>query len=195
MVLSLSGKDIINKWNLSGKTNQYLTNIPLEIKKLKIKIMDTLVLPLFSKQWKVMKENVFMLDNFKEKIDYYYNTFKIDEILLYRDIINLCEVFINQYDKLEDIQTSSLSTDSSNNNSNSNSNKNAQSISFIYTTTMIKLKPEYELYDSILGKPKKQLKQKYNEDIISDIQKLMILDSITYQKIKTFIEKKYITIL
>jgi hypothetical protein len=184
MVLSLSGKNIINKWNLSGKSNSYLSNIPLEIKKLKIKIMDTLVLPLFSKQWKMMKENVFMLDNFKDKIDYYYNTFKIDEILLYRDIINLCEIFINQYDKLEDIQTSSISN-----------NNNSKSISLIYTTTMIKLKPEFELYDSILGKPKKHLKQKYNEDIIKDIQKLMILDTITYDKIKTFIENKYIKIL
>lgn len=183
MVLTLSGKDSLNKWNLTGKFNTYFTNIPLEIKKLKIKIMNSLVLPLFSKQWKIMKENNFLIDNFKEKIDNYYNLYKLDEILLYRDIINICEIFISQYEKLEDNFKSDIP------------NKNTQSISLIYTTTMIKLKPEYELYDSILGKPKKHLKQKYNEDIIKDIQKLMILDSITYEKIQNFIENKYITIL
>ena len=41
MVSSLSGKDSINKFNLNGKTNTYNSNIPFEIKKLKIRIMNT----------------------------------------------------------------------------------------------------------------------------------------------------------
>ena len=56
---------------------------------------------------------------------------------------------------------------------------------------MIKLKPEYELYDNILGKPLKINKQKYNDDIINDLQKWMIMDNITYEKIKELIENKY----
>ena len=59
---------------------------------------------------------------------------------------------------------------------------------------MIKLKPEYELYDNILGKPLKSKKQKYNDDIINDLQKWMTMDNITYEKIKEFIENKYTTL-
>jgi hypothetical protein len=57
---------------------------------------------------------------------------------------------------------------------------------------MIKLKPEYEIYDSILGKPQKINKETYNEIIINEIQKLMIMENTTYDKIKDYIEKKYL---
>ncbi len=54
----------------------------------------------------------------------------------------------------------------------------------IFKTTTIKLLPEYELYDSIIGKPKKELKQKYNENIIINIKNLLLKENITYKKIK-----------
>ena len=186
MVSCLSGKDSINKLNLTGKTNTYISNIPFEIKKLKIRIMNTLILPLISKQWINMKKNMFLLDSFKQKIDYYYNSYKLEEILLYKDILQLCEVFIAQSNQLEEIEKKIYSS--------SNLKESDKNISLIYQTTMIKLKPEYELYDNILGKPLKSKKQKYNDDIINDLQKWMTMDNITYEKIKEFIENKYTTL-
>jgi hypothetical protein len=184
MVSSLSGKEVIYKWNLKGKVHSNETNTPLEIKKLKIRIMDTLLLPLLSKQWNVLKHNLFLLDSFKQKITFYYNSYKLEEILLYKDIISLCELFLTQNSQLVDAEEKMYNINSS--------NKNITNISFVYKTSMIKLKPEYEIYDSILGKPQKINKETYNEIIINEIQKLMIMENTTYDKIKDYIEKKYL---
>jgi hypothetical protein len=62
----------------------------------------------------------------------------------------------------------------------------------IYKTTMIRLLPEYEIYNSILGRPKRELSQKYNEEIIIDIKKMMTSEKITFNKIKEFIKNKYL---
>jgi hypothetical protein len=66
-------------------------------------------------------------------------------------------------------------------------------VTMVYKTTMIQLLPEYEIYNSILGKPKREKNQSYNQDIINDIKNLMMsLENINYNKIKEFIEKKYV---
>jgi hypothetical protein len=52
---------------------------------------------------------------------------------------------------------------------------------------MIRLLPEYEIYDSILGKPNRDLNEKYNETIIRHIKTLLTYDDITYNKIKEYI--------
>jgi hypothetical protein len=49
---------------------------------------------------------------------------------------------------------------------------------------MIKLKPEYELYDAIFGKPKRENNQIYNDSIIEMIQQLLTRENMTFQKIK-----------
>jgi hypothetical protein len=184
MISSLSGKEVVYKWNLKGKIYSDVSNIPLQIKKLKIRIMDTLLLPLLSKQWNVLQNNLFLLDSFKQKINFYYNSYKLEEILLYKDIISLCELFVTQNSQLVEAEEKMYNLNSS--------NKNITNISFVYKTTMIKLKPEYEIYDSILGKPQKIHKQTYNEIIVQEIQKLITEENITYDKIKTYIEKKYL---
>jgi hypothetical protein len=61
----------------------------------------------------------------------------------------------------------------------------------IYKTAMIKLKPEYEIYNLILGKPNKKQDEIYIEAIIKDIEKLLLLENINFNKIKEFITKKY----
>lgn len=180
MVSSLSGKEVIYKWNLKGKVYNDEKNLPLEIKKLKIRIMDTLLLPLLSKQWNILKNNLFLLDTFKQKLTFYYNSYKLEEILLYIDIISLCELFVTQNCQLADAEEKMYSIN------------NKPNISFIYKTTMIRLKPEYEIYDSILGKPQKINKQTYNDNIIKEIQKLILQENINYEKIKNYIEKKYL---
>lgn len=183
MVLTLSGKDVANKWNLTGKTNSIESNIPLEIKNLKIRIMNTCLFPLLSKQWKTVKNNMFLIDSFKKKINFYYNSFKLDELLLYRDIINICEVYVLQSSQLEETEKRIYNS--------IDSNKTIPNISLVYETTMIKLKPEYELYDSIFGKPTRANKQTYHDDRIKEIQKLMIMDNITFDKIKNYMENLY----
>jgi len=61
----------------------------------------------------------------------------------------------------------------------------------MYKTTMIRLKPEYEIYDNIIGKPKREKNESYNELIIKDIQLLLKNENITFNKIKDIILNKY----
>jgi len=182
MVNNLLGKNINNKWNLSGKLYNTNISIPIAFTNIKIKIIDTFILPLISNKWKHMKDNIFLLDSYKQKLDNYYNLYKIEEIPIYKNIIDLIELFVNQSLQLEETENRIYKNDNDLKDNN---------VSLVYKTAMIKLKPEYELYDSIIGKPKKILKQKYNENIIKDIQSLMIMENITYEKIKIYIDNNY----
>ena len=56
---------------------------------------------------------------------------------------------------------------------------------FVFKTNMIKLKPEYEIYNLIYGRPKKG--ETYNTIIISHIKTLIQIDDITFDKIKEII--------
>ena len=125
-----------------------------------------------------------MLDQWKEKIDFYYKCFKIEELLVYKDILYILDVFMQQYTQLEDMEKKLYGTSSS-------AGSKEQIISMVYRTTMIKLKPEYELYDAILGKENRDANKNYKEDIIKDIQKQMILENTDFQKIKEYITNKY----
>ena len=58
LCISLSGKNQINENNLKGKSNYNIQSIPFEIKNLKIAIMNKYMIPLFSKQWKTLYENL-----------------------------------------------------------------------------------------------------------------------------------------
>jgi hypothetical protein len=71
---------------------------------------------------------------------------------------------------------------------NMNGNRDPNEImTMVFKTSMIKLLPEYEIYDSIFGKPKRELNEKYDEEIINTIQELLKEDDITYTKIKDYI--------
>ena len=179
---SLSGKSLTNKYMLTGKNTKYVSPIPYEINKLKIRILDTFILPLISKQFPKIQENRFLIDSFKQRLLSYYKTYKIEELLLYNDLLSLFEVFSDQQIQLEENEKQLNKVDSSKN----------QVASMMYKTAMIKIKPEYELYNAILGRPKRELNETHREAIIKDIQKCMIMENITFQKMKEIITNKYI---
>ena len=56
---------------------------------------------------------------------------------------------------------------------------------------MIKLKPEYEIYNLIFGRPEKIKNQMYDELIINDISNLLFINDINFNKIKNYINNKY----
>ena len=62
-------------------------------------------------------------------------------------------------------------------------------INMVYKTTKIQILPEYEIYNSIIGKPNK--KEPYNENIINDIKIMISKENITYDKIEEYLLKKY----
>ena len=76
--MNLTGKNNIHKLNLnlSGK-NSSVENIPSEVKSLKIKIMNAIIIPLISRQWNTLNENIFLLNTFKKSIQFYYNSYNL----------------------------------------------------------------------------------------------------------------------
>lgn len=177
--LSLTGKNSFNKSNLSGKClyiNQQ--NIQSDIKKIKILILNNLILPLLSKQWKTLHENLFCLDKVRKKIDYYYETYKLDELIIYKEFIKAFELIILQNEQLKNLEKNLY-------------NGTEDVSTLIYKTTMIKIKPEYEIYDVILGKPNRKLNETYSEVIIKDIERLLSIENINFNKIKEIITNNY----
>lgn len=175
---TLLGKNFLNENNLLGKSYIQNQSSNIQIKQLKDTILKNYLIPLFTKNWSCLNENLFFIDKINKKLNYYYNIYKLDELLLYIDLIKVLQLVVEKNRLLEENELYSSKT------------KN-ELVSMIFKTTTIKLLPEYELYDSIIGKPKKELKQKYNENIIINIKNLLLKENITYKKIKDFIENNY----
>lgn len=177
--LSLSGKKTYNTLNISGKQLYFgKSKISEEIDNFKISILNNLIFPLISKDWQSLNENMYSLDRLKTKIDTYYESYKLDDLLIYKEVINAIELVLMEHKELEVLEkkiygeTTNLST-------------------MIYKTAMVKLKPEYEIYNLILGKPSRTLNQTYIDEVINDINKLLSQTDINFNKIKEFICNKY----
>ena len=175
---SLTGKNTINIHNLKGMSITEKNSVPSKIKKLKEKILEDYLLPLFTKNWNTLYENNYFIENIQKNIQYYYNTYKLDELTIYNELLKVIKILIDNYQTLENYENKTKQHFDPN-----------QITSFIFKTTKIRLLPEYEIYDNIVGKPKKELKQKYNDDIICIIKKLLKQENMTYHTIKEHIEK------
>lgn len=178
MTHSLTGKNVIFLTNLKGKmVFNEKQNIPMKIKQIKDRIVEDFLLPLFTKQWKKLKENIFFIENIQKNINHYYKIYKLEELIVYIELLNVIKILIENYQVLENYE-----------NTITNRLVENEVVSMIFKTTKIQLLPEYEIYDSILGKPNKEIKQKYNNDIIIIIQDLLKQENITYNKIKEYIK-------
>ena len=180
---SLSGKNVaFNSHNLSGGSSYNKKNvISTEMKNLKIQLLNNYLIPIFSQQWDILYENLFFVNKMRKQIHAYHTFYKTDDFVLYLDLIDLLEVVIDKHKLLEDMEKKITGT------------SKEEVVSMIFKTTAIKLLPEYELYDNLIGKPKREYKEKYNEEIIGDIKDLLRKPDINYLKMKMIIENKYFT--
>ena len=176
MTISLTGKYNSNETNLSGKSFTNNQPISFKIKNIKERILQDFLIPLFAKQWNILKENIYFLNEIQKKIVYYYNIYKLDELLVYIQLLKVFNILIEKYKLLEDIEDKN----------NGKRDKN-EIISMVFRTSMIQLLPEYEIYNNILGKPKRELNQKYRDEIIHDIKRMLVQENTSYQKIKDYI--------
>ena len=61
----------------------------------------------------------------------------------------------------------------------------------IYRTAMIRLKPEYEIYDILYGRPQRSENEEYNTVIVEYIERLLKIEGNTFHKIKEYSLLKY----
>lgn len=176
MTHHLTGKNYRNEINLSGKVEIYNTgNYKINI--LKNNIISNFLIPLFSKQWDILNENLLFIDKFKEKLTFYFKTYKLDEIVVYIELLETIKILMDKHNILVETEGKSGKKDPT------------EIISMIYKTTKIRLIPEYEIYNSIVGKPNNG--DKYNEDILCDIKKWITIEDISFKKIKKNVYEKY----
>jgi hypothetical protein len=178
---NLTGINHSNENNLTGKNDIKSVAFIYKIESLKTRIINNYLVPLFSKQWNVLNENIFFVDKHKDLLEKYYKTYQLSDLLVYIELIKILKMLVDEHNLLID------SEKQLNNIKDPN-----DVVNMIYKTTMIRLLPEYEIYNSILGRPKRELSQKYNEEIIEDIKKMMTNEKITFNKIKEFIKNKYL---
>ena len=180
---NLSGVNVYgNNLNLLGKYsynyNYNYSSTNIKIKKLKERILNNYLIPLVSKQWNVLKENIYFIDEIQNKIKYHNDIYKQDEpeLVAYNEMLKVFKVLIEKQKILEDYDKTMNGKRDSN-----------EIMTMVFKTAMIKLLPEYEIYNSIFGKPKRELNEKYDDDIISKIKDLLKEDDITYKKIKDYV--------
>ena len=150
--LSLSGNNTYNPLNLSGQSIIAYPNIPLEINQLKSSIINNFIIPIKNKQWNTLHENLFTLDRVKTKINHYYNNFKSNDLLVYKELVNSFHAIDAEHQKLEIIRNNMNNMNKTGGDNISNlSNLNFSAMA--YKTVMLQLKPEYEIYNLVIGKP------------------------------------------
>jgi len=177
MTINLTGINNNNENNLSGKSSSS-TNTSLKLNNLKKYVLTNYIIPLYSEQWDILNNNILLIDETIKKINKYYRTYKLDELNFILELLKILKIVIAKNELIFDLEDKTKRTLNKNN-----------IINMVYKTTKIQILPEYEIYNSILGKPNK--KEPYNEDIINDIKLMMLKENITYDKIKDYINRKY----
>jgi hypothetical protein len=179
MTNSLTGKNEHNKINLAGK-NDNRVSPNYKINNLKQYILTNYIIPLYSEQWHIINNNKLLIDETINQTNLYYKLYKLDDLAIFLELLKTFKILIDKNDMLNDFNLKDKSKTEYDKNS---------IISMVYKTTKIRILPEYELYNSILGKPAKQ--SPYNEEIINDIKTLMTRPNITYDAINEYVHKKY----
>jgi len=185
MTINLNGNIDLNKLNLLGGYTLKPKISPVEqthlkVKKLKEKIINDFLVPLYSNQWNTLKENIFFLNNIQKTLNTYYNMYKSEELLVYIDLFKVIYLLIEKHNLLEYTEEQIYGRE-----------KKSEVMCAIFKTIPIKLLPEYEIYNSIIGKPNKKFNEKYDDIIISDIKIMLLQKDINYAKMKNYIDETY----
>lgn len=177
--LSLSGNPKTNSISLAGhssQTNNSSDNyMPMEITMLKISIMNTIIIPFNSKNWKSLEENLIFIDIIKEKIMHYTSQYPQINLQIYNDLVDACESTIYLHMEVINLEEKLYGL-------------NGTSANMLIKTAMLRLKPELELYNLIIGRPNFKSGETYNETTINKIISLLKVENITFEQIKNAIK-------
>jgi hypothetical protein len=178
--LSLSGSKNVNLHVLinSGNTQGCRIRLPLEVIKIKSTIMKLIIIPFMSKNWKVLEENLVFFDSIKKKLASIIARNKCSNLEIYQDIIIAFETAVFLHMEVANLEEKLYS-----------SCDNLSTL--VFRTTMIRLKPELELYNLVFGRPNFKAGEKYDVNIVNDIETLLKMNNVTFEQIKTFILNKY----
>jgi hypothetical protein len=167
--LSLTGKNVISINNLAGKNyGGGGDDVPNEIKEFKKSIMDNFMIPLITKRWGTIYDNLFRIEIYRSKLNNFLQSHPNSGLEFYKQILQLIYAIYSEHIELEDLEKKIFKIDDTG--------------TFAYKTTRIRLKAEYELYNIILGKPIQG--EQYDTFIIQKIIDLLKDETLSVDEIK-----------
>ena len=104
--VSLNGKTLHNNLhNLGGKvTSTCEESEPPDVKKIKIQILNKIIIPIVNEEWDYLTENSFLTNVILDKLNLYYSKYKLEELCFYKEIIRSIDIIINEHLLLKDLQ-------------------------------------------------------------------------------------------
>lgn len=177
-MISLSGKQLYNPLNLTGKPlyNNSAASTPHYITKIKRIIFDRFITPILGKNWKMLKENLFQINDITHKVEIYYENTKDESLLVYKYMLQVIKNTIDTAEELTTLEEKLFD--------------NGKDIAKImFKVPRIRLKPEMEIYNLIIGKPDKNI---YDKNILAYIAEIIqSSEYIPFNAIEEKIKRKY----
>ena len=175
--ISLTGRQTYNPLNLTGKSpynNKSATDSPYYIIKIKRIIFDRFITPILGKNWKILKENLFQINDIIKRVDIYYENTKDDSLIVYKYMLQVVKNTVNTTEELSTLEERLFEN-----------GKDLAKLTF--KVPRIRLRPEMELYNLIIGKPDKNL---YDKNILTYISELLKTEYISFSEIEEKLKYK-----
>jgi hypothetical protein len=162
-----------------GNSNQCSGQIPAEVVKIKATIMRVIIIPSLAKNWKVLEENLIFFDSIQAKLTKLISKYPCLGLNLYVDLMNAFQTSVFMQIEIASLENKLYGSDCS------------TVTTLLFKTVMIRLKPELEFYNLVLGKPNLSAGEKYNTAVINDILLMLDVQNVTFEQMKNFITTKY----
>ncbi len=138
---------------LDGKTTGVSSKQTLQLTKLEQRIFDDFVLPLVNEDIETLRKNLALILYYKEQLE------KTSDKSYFADLIEFVSKGFGLLEEVDELQKRINGEDA---------------FGQLYVrTARIRLLPEYEIYNAILGAPKTRKGERYDMDVVAKIKKLL----------------------
>lgn len=176
--VSLSGKSGLRDVGLRGSSSS-TQNTGLDASDdFKTRMIDSVMIPFMSQDWRTIEENMFLFDLFRNEIDLIVLRNPRADIYVYKDLIAAVEMAFEQQQEIACLEKRLYEG-------------REDAMTMVVKLGSIRLRPELELYDLILGKPDYKKGEKHDATVAEDIIKLMKTPRATFANISKYIKHKY----
>ncbi len=173
---SLTGANKINTLNLTGKSMTFgAGKEPYYVTRLKKIIFNRFITPLYTKNWKIIEQNIFSLSDILLKLQKYSKEANCEDLETYSTLLTIIVELLGEHNHYENLEKMFYSGDA------------VGTIKF--KMPKIRMRPEYELYKLIIGKPKKF--KDYDDRVLKYIASLLNTEYAEFDKISDSVRKEF----
>lgn len=179
--VSLSGKTGFSGVSLRGRPTLSFGSAEITgiaIAEVKTRVIDAIIIPYMSQNWRCLEENMFLIELFRDEIDEIVARAPSSDMMIYKDLISVIEVSFMQQLEITYLEKRLYSGEDA-------------AATLVVKLDAIRMKPEMELYDLILGKPDLKKGCTYETDILNEIARLMKDRRANYANIRKYILHRY----